>query len=510
MRREMNLGAELRAWRGRRGYSLRRMAPLLACDFSRVGKIERGVIRMTREVADAADKALDTGGALVAAWSAAQPSIRPAQLPAAPPTLVGRDKDLAVLAAGVRDRPPGTPAVVALDGPAGVGKTALALRWAHQVARDYVDGQLYADLQGFAPAEHREQVTAHGILGEFLAAMGAVSIPDTTRERAALYRSLMADRKVLVVLDNIADLADIELLLPASPECAVVVTSRRMLSGLVGQMGATRVTVRPLEIANAVALVSVVVGPERATADITAITALARLCGQLPIALQAAAEQIAGYPHRHVAGMVEELTAEGEQWLSLGETADIATVLSWSYQRLAPDAAQMFRLLGLHDGPNLSVTAVAALAGITIPLARRLLHRLATIHLVDIDAGDVVRLHPLTRVYARELVLTEDIDIDRHAAAQRLVTWYLHAVQAVHQLMTSGAPTVMTPPVSVNGVWPLDFPTGRRQWPGATRNSRTSPRSPRWLGNTIHRARLVSWPSVSTGCAVLSGTCPSR
>lgn len=440
VRRRVNLAAELKRWRDRRQLSYRSLAALVGYEHSHLWKIEHGQANLTREIAQACDEALHAGGALFRAWVAAQGSVRPAQLPIAP-YLVGREADLAALRVGTQDRPVGMPTVVAIDGPAGVGKTALALRWAHQVAEDYVDGQLFADLRAFAPAG--QQMSVEVVLEQFLTAMGASLIPDSTAERAALYRSLVVERQVLVVLDNVADVADIEQLLPASARCAVVVTSRRALSGLVARVGATRVTVQPLAEQDAIALLSRVIGEERARAEAAAVAAVARLCGYLPLALQIAAELIATYPRSPVADVMDGLIEDDYR---LG---DLRAVFSWSYHELGRAAARVFRLMGLHRGPHLSVAAVAALAGLPRPYARRQLHRLASLHLVDIDSEEVVRMHDVVRLYARELAATEDDDADRTAAARRLVSWYaatLHAASlrlAPHRVAAADAPVGM-------------------------------------------------------------------
>ncbi|MFC4859182.1 NB-ARC domain-containing protein [Actinophytocola glycyrrhizae] len=435
VRRVIDLGGELRKWRELRNVSLRAMGKILHCDHSRVWKIENNRLPMTHEVAELCDTALDTGGALAAAVADAQEVIKPAQLPAALARLVGRDEELAVLTAGTRVRPHGTPTVVAIDGPAGVGKTALALRWAHDIASQYRDGQLYADLRAFAPDGLRAAVSVDGILEEFLTALGVHAVPATTEQRARLFRSLTANRRLLVVLDNVASMEEIAPLLPASPGCGVVVTSRRALARLAGQLGATRVTLAPLAESDAVDLVRSLIGSARTDAEFAAVTTLARHCGHLPLALHAAAEQIAVYPHRPVVELVNELSEEVHT-LHVGETANLAAVFSWSWRDLEPDAVRVFRLLGLHGGEYLSVTALAALAGITVPFARRSLHALATVHLVAVDSGGMVRLLAPVRAYARELAATEATDSERRAAAQRLVTWYVHNAAAAHRVIT--------------------------------------------------------------------------
>lgn len=419
--RRGSLGDELKRWRLKRQLSYRSLAELVPYTHGQLWKVEHGRANLTEHLAMACDRALNTGGALARAIERATGSIRPAQLPPAP-CLVGRDVELAALTAGGHRRPVGMPAVVAIDGPAGVGKTALALRWAHEAAAGYVDGQLYADLRAFAPPG--QQVSVDVVLERFLTAMGAASIPDSTAERAALYRSLAAERRVLVVLDNVADVGDIEQLLPASDRCAVVVTSRRALSGLVARVGAIRVTLRPLAERDAIALLSRVIGDTRAGAEAAAVAAVARLCGYLPLALQMAAELIATSPQRPVADLVEGLIEDDSR---LG---DLRAVFSWSYRHLEREAAWVFRSMGLHRGPHLSVAAVAALAGLRRAHARRLLQRLASLHLVDIASEEVVRMHDVVRVYARELAATEDDDTHRAAAVRRLISWYAATLRA--------------------------------------------------------------------------------
>lgn len=435
VRRDIDLGDELRKWRRLRNVSLRAMGKILHCDHSRVWKIENNRLPLTHEVAVLCDTALDTGGALVAAVADAQEVIKPAQLPAAPARLVGRDGELAVLTAGTRVRSHGTPTVVAVDGPAGVGKTALALRWAHDIAGEYRDGQLYADLRAFAPDGTRDGVSVEGILEEFLTALGVHAVPATAEQRARLFRSLIANRRLLVVLDNVASVEEIAPLLPASHGCGVVVTSRRALARLTGQLGATRVTLRPLAESDAVDLVRSVIGSARTDAEFAAVTALARRCGRLPLALHAAAEQIAVYPHRPVVGLLDDLAQEVHT-LHVGESANLAAVFSWSCRDLEPDVVRVFRLLGLHGGEHLSMAALAALAGVTVPFARRALHALATVHLVAVDGDQMVRLLGPVRAYARELAATEEPDSERRAAVQRLVTWYVHYADAAHRAIT--------------------------------------------------------------------------
>lgn len=458
IRRVASPGAELRKWRERRKLTLRALGKRANFDYSHIARIERGEAKLTLELAEACDRELDAGGALIHAYHAARGSVRPAQLPAVPAQLVGRDTESAVLLKGMRQRLPGTPSVVAIDGPAGVGKTALALRLAHQVAEEYVDGQLYADLGGFGPLE--KSLSAEQVLEGFLSAMGASAIPDTATERATLYRSMLAERRVLIVLDNGANIDDLIQLMPASAGCTVIATSRRALSGLVTRVSATHVTLRPLTEPDSSSLLTGMIGMTPTGVEADAVATLARFCGHLPVALRAAAEQIAMYPDRRVVDVVDELIEE-ENRLSMWEVVDLRAVFSWSYQELELEARRLFRLLGLHAGPHLNVSAAAALVGRTLSQTRRLLHRLASLHLVDIDTQQIshqtIRLHDLIRAYVRDLVVREEDDEQRTAAIQRLVTWYAATTRAASLRLTPHVLTPLAPEVGVEGVESLVF-----------------------------------------------------
>jgi hypothetical protein len=406
-------------------------------------------------MAEKCDRAMDTGGALVAAWDAAQGRGRPAQLPATLASLVGRDSELTALAAGLVERSPGTPRVVVIDGPAGSGKTALALQWAHQVRDRFPDGQLYMDLGGFAEPERR--ATVDEVLESFLVTLGVSTIPVTTDGRAALYRTMMAGRRMLVVLDNAGDAKTIDRLLPASASCGVVVTSRRALLSLVTQVGATRVTAGPLTEVDSIALVRQLVGAARADAEPEAMAAVARFCGGLPLALRAAAEQIATYPHWSIADLVEQLGDEGTACLDALEMVDLRRTFSWSYEQVGSDAARVFQLIGLHRGPGIHLAAVAAVVGVPRSQVRRLLHKLAVVHLVDIDADDVVRLHPLVRAYARELADHTVRADDRAVASRRLVSWYVGTTRAASLHLAPGQVKPIESLSVVDGIEPLVF-----------------------------------------------------
>lgn len=432
-------GPELRRWRQDvRRLSLRQFAPRVRYSSSYLGKIEQGLRSADRELAERCDTELGANGKLLSAWQAENRVVLPAQLPAAPGRFVGRDAHLAAMDRSVEEgRAPGAPAVLVIDGPAGAGKTALALRWAHQRSNRFPDGQLYADLGGFAPSADRA-VSPWKVLDWFCTALGAATLPDSLDERAALYRTLLASRRVLVVLDNASNSQQVEHLLPASAGCVAIVTSRRVLSGLTVWADADRIAVGPLSEQDAVALVAQLIGAERAEAEPEGVSDLAHLCGNLPLALRIAAERVAAHPYQAIAHLVAEIGTDGRRLdvLETGDSATVRSVFSWSYTDLSPDAATLFRLLGLHRGPHVSTPAAAALAGIPLPSARLQLRKLAEVHLLEAESADVFRMHDLLRAYAEELTGTEDDPAVRTAAVQRLTTWYLYSVWAAGRALT--------------------------------------------------------------------------
>jgi tetratricopeptide (TPR) repeat protein/transcriptional regulator with XRE-family HTH domain len=456
-------GAVLRRWRELRGVSLRGLARLVNYSPGHLSKIEHGIKSPTMDLARACDKVLATGGELAELVRVDSPARLPypAQLPAgAAGSFVGRDDVLHRLdevLAGSQD----AVVTVAIDGPPGAGKTALALRWAHHATHRFPDGQLYADLRGYSPdclpAKPEE------VLEEFLAAFGvpAKNIPAGTDQRAAMFRSVLAGRRVLVVLDNAADSEQVRALLPGAAGCGVVVTSRKRLSGLVIWAGAHRVTLGPMSSRESVALLRRVVGAERADAEAAAVEALAERCGHLPLALRVVAERVASRPHHAVADLVDELAAEGERLdlLAAEDDASLAVraAFSCSYRDLSPDVARMFRLLGLHPGVETSAAAAAALAGEPLPTARRRLDALANAHLIEEIDRDRYRLHDLLRDYAAERAAAEETAEDRVAAVRRLTDWYLHTAFAAHSALFPRRVVFMSLGSPAEGVAPLRF-----------------------------------------------------
>jgi tetratricopeptide (TPR) repeat protein len=369
------------------------------------------------------------------------PSGVPRHLPATVPHFVGRTDEIAVLrrAAG---RPRGGPTIVCVAGAAGVGKTSLVLHWAHQAVADYPDGQLYVDLRGFHP--HASAVTAAEALHHFLEAFGVApqQIPSTVDARAARYRGLLADRRVLVVLDNALDDDQVRPLLPASPGCLVVVTSRRRMSALIAGHGAESVTLGVFSPAQSRELLVSRLAAGRATraarpGDDLAVDDIARLCAHLPLALCVVAARAVTHPTFDLAALADELRRARGALDVLGDgELDVRVALSWSYRLLSPPAAAMFRLLGLHPATEITTAAGASLAGVDLSRARSALAELARVHLVEEVAPGRYGHHDLLRAYAAELAEADVAEADRRAAVRRVLDHYARTAVAAAMLVS--------------------------------------------------------------------------
>jgi DNA-binding SARP family transcriptional activator/Flp pilus assembly protein TadD len=362
----------------------------------------------------------------------------PRALPNAVSRFAGREDELATLTGLLEQAPgqtpeqaPGTVVISAIGGTAGVGKTALAVHWAHQVAERFPDGQLYLNLRGYDPGQ---PMSPDAALATFLQVLGVPGpeIPADADERAVRYRSLLAGRRMLVLLDNAGSVDQVRPLLPASAGCMALVTSRDSLAGLVARDGAQRLDLDLLPLADATGLLRALIG-ERATADAGATLALAGQCSRLPLALRVAAERATERPGTSLAGLVAELADEQRRLDLLDAGGDARTavraVFSWSYRHLDPAAARAFRLAALHPGDDLDVYAAAALTGTTLEQASDLLSQLARAYLIQpVGPPGLGRyaLHDLLRAYARELAAARDADDEGHAALTRLFDYYLH------------------------------------------------------------------------------------
>ncbi len=388
----------------------------------------------------------------------AQVHARPGQLPPDVTDFTGRDDCVAWL-----DR--AGPGVSVLSGTAGVGKTAAAVHWAHRVRDRFPDGQLYLDLRGFSDDPPMPTGEA---LARMLAALGVAppDLPAGADVQADLFRSLTADRRVLVVLDNAASPGQVRPLLPGGAASQVVITSRGLMSGLVVREGARRLVLELLPEDDAVRLLTRVIGAARAGGEPAAVRELARQCARLPLALRVLAERIAARPDLRLADLGAELTVQRRTLDVLttadDETAAMRPVFSWSYRSLAPDAARLFRLLGLHAGPHVSGPVAAALAG--VPGAGDLLDRLTGAHLVTAVGRDRYQSHDLLRCYARELADAQE-DGERERAVRAVLTWYLLTADAAN---TALMPQRMAVPITArpgpSAPLRFDSPERARTW----------------------------------------------
>ena len=331
------------------------------------------------------------------------------------PGFTGRSAELQALT-GLLDRPGAQAAVVisAIGGTAGVGKTALAVHWAHQVADRFPDGQLYVNLRGYDPGQ---PVPATEALAGFLRSLGVpgTDIPPEADERAARYRSLLAGKRVLIVADNAGSADQVRPLLPGTAGCTVLVTSRDALAGLAARDGAARLGLDALPDPDAVALLRALIGT-RVDTEPGAAAMLAAQCCRLPLALRVAAELAVARPAAPLAGLAAELADLGTRLDLLAAGGDprtqVRAVFSWSCRHLDPDHARLFRLLGLHPGPDFEAYAAAALTGASVQQARQALDALARAHLIAPAGPGRYGMHDLLRAYAAEQDAGLDTGLD--------------------------------------------------------------------------------------------------
>ncbi|GAA0794796.1 ATP-binding protein [Spirilliplanes yamanashiensis] len=387
------------------------------------------------ELATARDRVEERRRRAVPAAAAAAPV--PAQLPADAAGFVGRTSVLSHVDALTGADGGAVVPVLALTGAAGVGKTALAVRWAHRARSRFPDGQLFVNLRGYAPEPPLRPVDA---LGGILRALGvpAGQVPDDVHEAAGLYRTLLTGRRMLVLLDNARNPDQVRPLLPGAPGCAVVVTSRDQLLGLLARDGAHGIGLDVLTGAEAHALLLAALGEARVRAEPEAVAGLVRACGRLPLALRIAAANLLGRPHLAVADYLHRLTgADRLSGLEIDgdpETA-VRRAFELSYRALPAAARRTFRLLGLAPGTDLAEAAVPALTGEDADAVAQAVELLHAAHLVSRPAPGRVALHDLLRCYAVERGDAESDPAERDAAAGRLYDWYeAHASAASQRL----------------------------------------------------------------------------
>jgi DNA-binding SARP family transcriptional activator/tetratricopeptide (TPR) repeat protein len=374
-----------------------------------------------------------------------QPAVLPvpAQLPHRLGDFVGREAELDRLDAALRVDPAtgddeSCGPIICVAGTAGVGKTTLAVQWAHRVRGRYPDGQLYVDLHGFDP--HAPPAEPAAVIRGFLDALGMAPdrIPVEVAGQAGLYRSLLADRRVLVVLDNARDAVQVRPLLPGSTGCPVLVTSRNQLVSLIVTDGARPVPVDLMPTRAARALLARRLGRDRVTAEPAAVDDIILACARLPLALSIVAARAATNPDFSLEALAGELRAAHGSLdaFDAGEHAtDVRAVFSWSYTGLPEPAARLFRLLWLAPGPDISITAAAALGGVPVSAARVALTELGRANLMLERRPGRFTLHDLLRTYAGELTAALDPAEERRRAATRVLDHYLHTAHRADQLI---------------------------------------------------------------------------
>jgi len=349
----------------------------------------------------------------------------------------GREAELARLGA-LADTASDEGLVVLVTGPGGIGKTALAVQWADREQHRFPDGQLFVDLRGHG-ADPELAVGAGDALGHLLRALGVPGDrhPGDVRDRSDLYQSLVRDRRLVLVLDNAATTEQVLPLLPAGARCTVVITSRHQLTALATRTAARMLPLDVLDLDDGVALLRRVIGAERADEEPDACAELVALCGGMPLAVRIAAAKLATRPRHPVRNLVAELADEHNRLdaLAVDETTNVRAAFAGSYRALPEPARRVFRLLGLHPGPDVTVEPVAAMSGLGLREARAALDALAAAHLI-IETGSGRRhgCHDLIRLYARECAATEPA-AGQADAIDRLVDRYLRGAAAANAIL---------------------------------------------------------------------------
>ncbi|MEV7716807.1 BTAD domain-containing putative transcriptional regulator [Streptomyces sp. NPDC088184] len=392
-----------------------------------LAQLQQRILRADEELARPADEP-----------APAPAPVRPAQLPATVPDFTGRASFVRELGARLATAEGSVMAVSALAGIGGVGKTTLAVHVAHQARQHFPDGQLYVDLQG-AGARAAEPET---VLGAFLRALGTAdsAIPDSLDERAALYRSTLDGRRILVLLDNAHDAAQVRPLLPGTAGCAALITSRVRMVDLAGSHLVDLDVMSPEE---ALQLFTRIAGEERVSAEREAALDVVAACGFLPLAIRIAASRLSARRTWTVSVLAAKL-ADGRRRLDELQAGDLAVKATFElgYGQLEPAQARAFRLLGLADGPDISLTAAAALLDLEAHAAEDLLEALVDTSLLESAAPGRYRYHDLVRLYARACAERDEEPAERESALSRLLDFYLATAAGVYALERPGDRTV--------------------------------------------------------------------
>lgn len=420
-------------------------------------------VLLFQTISDGADPSGGIGDAPTIPPPAARPPVVPAQLPGDVPGFAGRAAELAALDQLAAGDPSTAVVISAVAGTAGVGKTALAIHWARRIADQFPDGQLYVNLRGFDPSG--QIVSPADALRGFLDGLGVPPdrVPAELDAQTALYRSLLSGRRILVVLDNARDTHQIQPLLPGTPGCLVLVTSRNDLLDLIRD-GARPINLEVLDDTDARQLLEQRLGADRTAAEPEAVDQIIKYCARLPLALAIVAARAAIRPTFLLAAFATELHDSHTRLTALaGERPDtnIRAVFSWSTTQLTPPAQRLFRLLGLHPGPDISAAAAASLAGLPPVDVVPLLAELTRSHLIAEHVPGRYTLHDLLRTYATEQAHATDTDHDRQAATERMLDHYLHTAYAAYRLRNTWN---ALPPITAvrSGVTPEEL-TDRQQ-----------------------------------------------
>ncbi len=462
------------------------------------------------------DPDLDSPAAAAQVMTGGPPT--PRELPADVAGFTGRTNVLKTLDGLLADNPHGNPAPVvisAIAGTAGVGKTALAVHWAHRVADRFPDGQLYLNLRGYAAAAPVRPIEA---LSALLRSLGTPpeQIPTDETQAAALYRTQLAGRRALVVLDNACSVDQVRPLLPGAPGCLVLVTSRDRLTGLVARDGATRLTLDVLTPEEAQALLSTLLGAERVEAEPIAGAELAQACAHLPLALRIAAAHLAGTSGQSISKYTTDLTM-GDRLDALQVEGDIESAvhaaLDQSYKRMPIDVQRMFRLLGRVPGPDFTLAVAAATANTLHDVAARHLRQLAAAHLLEERTPGRYAFHDLLRLHARRLSILDCGDLDG-PMVQGLARYYLESAFSAAKALNPNSPMLSLSETDLLvSTEHFDQPTAALRWldgerlnlaAAATYAANNGPHALAWLlsdwlrGYFWHTRHTTEWKVVAT------------
>ena len=367
----------------------------------------------------------------------------PHQLPPMIAHFTGREEDLKrldSLLTGEQGSTQRTAVISAIDGTAGVGKTALAIHWAHGVRDKFPDGELYVNLHGY---DFSTPLEAHQVMDNFLRSLGiaAADIPRDSDARTSLYRSVLYNRRTLLVLDNAASVDQVAPLLPASDSAFALITSRSRLTGLTH--ATAQFSLDLMTPAEALNMLKNIIGTERVQREEDTARLLAEKCAYLPLALRIIAENVKIRPRASLATIMRELGGNHyniDDFAMVDESIAVESVFDWSYRRLSSEDAEIFRRLGLHPGAEMSTESAAALIMSPISTAERPLYRLAGMHMVEEANDRRFTFHDLMRLYAERKCRMDDVNRVQSAAFENLASWYIHTANNANKLLLQRSP----------------------------------------------------------------------